>query len=1549
MKKTFKALLLAVLVVCTICALTVMAGATEAAGTYVDGGYVMMYQSDKTTAIEDADRTETELRWEVRDVTEGETTERVLTITGSDTTLTFNSSAAWNAMSSATIPWYDYVGTQTKSEGAITKVVIEAPITKITQACAFNQLFWVKTFVLPDTNITIASNLSMPFANMRALTTFGPEGTPENTIDLRNFSHTGSQAFENTCYNKTITVLMPYVGSSPLGTAKLFSAGTKATFKVLANSPCEKFVKETYPAATKDIYMPASNIQETQYYTGLVITGQESDANNRNFKWTLDVDSGALAIERHEEPLNTWMQVDFGDANWTAFASGWKNYVKDVTVAHFGKLSIDYGTSQCFLAGSTSLETVRFAGGQRMQNGYAATKGWFQGCTALKSVVFGSAEFVDGVADLSGVNIVAGQDSTDTWLTNMFNGCSAIEKIILPTGSPVTNLPASMITDCTSLKEIVIGSNITTIEEGTFDAWINSTEGYSDLTVRFTEENSTVGLALKESAAGRLTVVVPETTIPTSGDVSGDDTDENDLKWAFDAATGKLTISGTSTEIAWAGGAIANWEDTSMIPWYADYLNLITTVEITAPVTAIPAYMFYKNGNLETVILPDTCAALGACAFNDCRKLTSVQVAGKNTPANVIDLRCMTGTNGIQVFESAFNGEVTIWMPKTAEKLDLNDKFGVAATKAHFVVYPGSAGEITVYDMINKTGDSVHGEITYSYYTDAEDADLAAAWQALTSGVATVNVGYGIANWTIDVETGIVTVTVSKSAGGSTADCTLKANETAWVTFVNTFKYAIKEVHLLTGSAKLNAESTLTGLPELTTIIFNGTRMQGSTKFNNNPKLTTFGTAENVVDGVLNLSKLNDNNNGGLTGKDSDANAAALTSSMFSGCTSVTEVILPANSHASYTIFKIAANAFNGCTALETIVIPENCTITSFDSTAFTGLTKAVKIVDETADGALAALLMADGVLPVGSYIYKIYNSDETLTGGIVFDGWKVRLEKYNGLRGVFYFDNDVTATNNENGWTLVEYGALLATTANKDAHGVKVDYDFTTGKTSVNDTTRSWSIYTTNGDATGKILTGSDVNAETNGTYFAVSVTKYSANYRTDVYMAGYEVWKNTEGKVVIMYTDYATDEKHNADFADTNIYDVSMSMYKAGVMNANVDKNNIVWDSLVAGGAITLTKGTDYVTSDTYCVDAEGNPLEVINMVTGEAFGDTFTLANVPMVNQYTENVTNDQGTEDTADDVAVKTLKFNNSGVTYTVLADPDNEGKYVLVYRDDPEVNGTKIPGTSPWSAGYYGQLETGWYPGNTGMGIEAVQQTRPNPKFKNSFYTSCNYVIIDYGVTETASEAFKGSGGITYVYNSTFKTLGNGAFQGTANITTMFPAGTTPVEGRAELSPLTSVGDSYVFNGTTKVVEINLPVNTSISTQFAQGQGNTPVSGVTSLWMSTPEYNEDGSLKLDANGYLVNCTANRIEGAINLVNATKATSIGSKAFTGTKATQVILPATVTSIDATAFTAATLEIVQYADEAVEAIQTYCTDKGYTYTLIAPLAGWSNVVVD
>lgn len=84
-------------------------------------------------------------------------------------------------------------------------------------------------------------------------------------------------------------------------------------------------------------------------------------------------------------------------------------------------------------------------------------------------------------------------------------------------------------------------------------------------------------------------------------------------KWAFDSATGTLSVTGS--------GAMSDYEDNR--PW-KEYLTKIKKVSIGEGITRVGDFAFTICTSLITVILPKTLKEIGYCAFNDCKNLATL-------------------------------------------------------------------------------------------------------------------------------------------------------------------------------------------------------------------------------------------------------------------------------------------------------------------------------------------------------------------------------------------------------------------------------------------------------------------------------------------------------------------------------------------------------------------------------------------------------------------------------------------------------------------------------------------------------------------------------------------------------------------------------------------------------------------------------------------------------------------------------------------------------------------------------------------------------------
>ncbi len=128
-------------------------------------------------------------------------------------------------------------------------------------------------------------------------------------------------------------------------------------------------------------------------------------------------------------------------------------------------------------------------------------------------------------------------------------------------------------------------------------------------------------LELAEEIAGR-PMVMAEAETPTSGECGAAG---SSVQWNFDAATGKLTITGN--------GAIADfsgWGDENATPWWK-YNNDVTSIEIGSGVTRIGKSAFAPMHYITKVTIPDTVTSIGNNAFYMAKSLPSVTIPASVT------------------------------------------------------------------------------------------------------------------------------------------------------------------------------------------------------------------------------------------------------------------------------------------------------------------------------------------------------------------------------------------------------------------------------------------------------------------------------------------------------------------------------------------------------------------------------------------------------------------------------------------------------------------------------------------------------------------------------------------------------------------------------------------------------------------------------------------------------------------------------------------------------------------------------------------------------
>lgn len=205
-----------------------------------------------------------------------------------------------------------------------------------------------------------------------------------------------------------------------------------------------------------------------------------------------------------------------------------------------------------------------------------------------------------------------------------------------------------------SITAVILYNGVTGVGENAFADCTNLTTAVYQGTAEELQ-------ALKEKiASGNEPLLVAFENSSLSGTCGANAT------WTLDAATGKMTISGS--------GAIYNYESRKTTPW-TNFANLVTELVIEEGITGIGEYAFNSLRNLEKLTLPSSLEILDTYCFGICPSLTTLVI-----PEGVRII-------APKVFNTC-SGITTVYLPSTLEYVDMKAFEG--ATSITDVYYNGS-------------------------------------------------------------------------------------------------------------------------------------------------------------------------------------------------------------------------------------------------------------------------------------------------------------------------------------------------------------------------------------------------------------------------------------------------------------------------------------------------------------------------------------------------------------------------------------------------------------------------------------------------------------------------------------------------------------------------------------------------------------------------------------------------------------------------------------------------------------------------------------------
>lgn len=232
----------------------------------------------------------------------------------------------------------------------------------------------------------------------------------------------------------------------------------------------------------------------------------------------------------------------------------------------------------------------------------------FYNCTGLEEVEFANGCVVDTLGEAA------------------FKGCSSLKKIVLPNG--ITSLPKQAFAGCSSLESVTLPEGLTTIGVEAF-TWTASLKSIKLPSSLITIDN--YGFAM----SGLETLVLPEglTKLGT-------------YTFEYSASLKEVTLPSTIT--SWGNQTFTNCTSLETVNFAPDsttigqylFIGCTSLESITLPegLTSLGSYVFQKCTGLKSIVIPESVQYIGASnsntaaayTFDGCTALESVTFLGDN-------------------------------------------------------------------------------------------------------------------------------------------------------------------------------------------------------------------------------------------------------------------------------------------------------------------------------------------------------------------------------------------------------------------------------------------------------------------------------------------------------------------------------------------------------------------------------------------------------------------------------------------------------------------------------------------------------------------------------------------------------------------------------------------------------------------------------------------------------------------------------------------------------------------------------------------------------
>ncbi len=935
----------------------------------------------------------------------------------------------------------------------------------------------------------------------------------------------------------------------------------------------------------------------------------------------IDYDTETKAM--HIVNVNGTTTLDFApitqgsDKTLQNFMNTYNSEVKSVEVDYFNRLN--QFAKATFFYNFTALESVHFAANQyfRMRNN-AGFNGMFEGCTSLKTVWVGDdSNKTVGVVNLVGARNVA---QGDIFLERAFYGCSALEKVVLPTGTYFTTITSNTFAGCTSLKEVTIPANVTAIADDAFSTCTNvaiiaeeGTYAYEFAVAKDLLPKDEPEVPEEPEVPGSLWAEKPTTAPLYVGylkDATGDTTSvETNIKYEVhnmgdNSYNLYLYIDETVTTgdykdnkiITAARETIGKTKDHPFASAANNVGQLyIQAIAIGNGIEGIETDAFAFLKAVTVIELPESFTSISGSAFREMNALTTVYVRGTEYKENVIDLSNITnidlsaGKTAGRVFmglsaakEYIFNPDVTVvdsnngcnYMFYNNSSLKSLDLSMMSLTALGTYAFQGCTAleEIKLPASVTKMTES------------GDDATFLSntALKAIYAPIGSFMHGYALEN-------GYNTTNTAEISNATTTYASFtfypESGRVEFASIASTDFYGthgaknylavygdlVEEIVFVNNFPKIRPEGMFENLTKLRSVCFGSAQRiyeKTGNIFKNCSSLTTvyFGDEDDMVMEIADFSGMNLF----ASSTSSSDRPGKFMEGLFMNCSSVKNVILPSTTAQDTNYpYAISATTFSGCDSLRSITVAAE--IVSIADSAFESCTALTEIIMNAPVSLIGENTFAGGTKGLVIYFENASDADivnEILEGkdiptssAFAFSGRGMKIEGYQ-VRTDDYnglraiFSFDETA---KDGYTLVEYGSIISTVKNWENYSASYGNEDSILKLENGEfVTPIEKIKKTAIYKNGEYF-GNHTKTE-KGSEFKFTVVKFSSEtqYKSELVHGGYEIWEK-DGEY---YTIFTNEDSYG--LSALSLYKVTLQLLINDVIELKKDASNPIWNVL-------------------------------------------------------------------------------------------------------------------------------------------------------------------------------------------------------------------------------------------------------------------------------------------------------------------------------------------------------------------------------------------------